>query len=408
MVIQRFRPYFSGQAVQLEELSAALARRGVDVTIVTAVRGSDAPPDESTRGYRVRRLRSDLLGGPLARWGYGPTFAVRAGLDLRSRRGEIDLVHVHGVNDALYTSWALARSASLPIVLELTLTGADDPRAVRESKARFAARRLAVYGAMDGYVAISPQLESALRSGCEPRVPVTTISQGVDPERFAPPSSPAEGRVRAGVAEAPVCVLLGTLVERKGIDLLLAAWTTIADRVPAARLLLVGKDRFPEDPAAERFLEQALAAVPAAARERIVRTGVRENPEQLLGAADVFLFPSRREGFGTAIIEAMACGVPCVVADLPGITDFVFGSPIGPGGLSTEVPADGVVVPQEDAGALASAAVALLADPRRARTIGAAARARVLDRFAIEAVAAQYLAFYRRVREAYGGGAARS
>ena len=113
---------------------------------------------------------------------------------------------------------------------------------------------------------------------------------------------------------------------------------------------------------------------------------MRDDAERFLQAADVFLFPSRREGFGTAIIEAMACGLPCVVAELPGITDFIFPKP--PDG------AGGVVVPQEDPAALADAALALLAVPERARALGAAARARAAERFGIDAVAEQYLSLY--------------
>ena len=77
-------------------------------------------------------------------------------------------------------------------------------------------------------------------------------------------------------------------------------------------------------------------------------------------AADVFVFPSRREGFGTVMVEAMACGLPCVVTELPGITDFIFGA-------SGE---RGVIVQQEDDRALAAAVVSVLADPARSARIG--------------------------------------
>ena len=82
----------------------------------------------------------------------------------------------------------------------------------------------------------------------------------------------------------------------------------------------------------------------------------------------------------------MACGLPCVVTELPGITDFIFSE-------STEA-AGGIVVRQEDPVALADAALELLADPERARALGAAARARAAERFAIDAVADQYLSLY--------------
>lgn len=388
MVIQRFRPYFSGQGVQLEELSRALARRGVEVTVLTAIRGADAPLFEAGDGYGVRRLRCDRVGGAAVGGRLrSPTFALRAAIDLWSRRREIDLVHVHGVNDALYTAWAFGRALGVPVLLELTLTGADDPAAVRGARSRLAALRTAIYRRLDGYAAISPQLAEAARAGGVPPERLRTIPQGVDLERHRPSADRAALRRALGFAEnGPLLVFLGSLVERKGIDVLLAAFARIHAREPAARLVLVGRDRFADDPAAEAFVRRALGALPATASASVARVGVRDDAERFLQAADLFLFPSRREGFGTAIVEAMACGLPCVVAELPGITDFIFSTPAGG--------AEGIVVPQEDPAALANAALDLLTAPERSRALGGAARARVAERFGIDAVAEQYLSLY--------------
>jgi glycosyltransferase involved in cell wall biosynthesis len=388
MVIQRFRPYFSGQGVQLEELSRALSRRGVDVTVLTAIRDRDAPPEEATHGYRVRRLRCDLVDiAALRRRLWSPTFALRAAIDLWSRRRGIDLVHVHGVNDALYASWAFARARRLPVVFELTLMGADDPATVRNSRNHFSALRGALYRRMDGYVAISPQLADAARAGGVPPERLRTIPQGVDLERYRPVADRAALRRALGLeGDGPLVAFLGSLVERKGIDVLLAAWARIYRRQPTARLVLVGRDRFDDDATARDFLRRALDALPGAAGRSVTRAGVRDDAERFLQAADVFLFPSRREGFGTAIIEAMACGLPCIVSELPGITGFIFSESPEAGG--------GVVVRQEDPAALADAALAVLADPERARVLGAAGRARAAERFAIDAVADQYLSLY--------------
>jgi len=389
MIIQRFRPYFSGHGVQLEALSRALARRGVDVTIVTAVRGGDAPREEQGDGFRVRRLACDVVGGPSHR-SWSPTFAARAALDLWSRRREVDLVHVHGVIDALYTAWAFARLRRLPMVFELTLTGADDPDALRESRNHFTSLRYAIYRRMDSYVAISPQLADAARAGGVPAERLQTIPQGVDLERHHPLADRRARRDELGLPiDAPVLAFVGSLVERKGIDLLLAAWARIHARRPLAKLLLVGRDRFEDHAAAEAFLARALGALPASAGQAVVRFGVRDDAERFLQSSDLFVFPSRREGFGAAIIEAMACGLPCIVADLPGITDFIFPTPSEASG--------GIVVPQENAGALADAVLGLLAEPGRARALGRAARARAEAYFGIDAVAEQYLSVYERL-----------
>jgi glycosyltransferase involved in cell wall biosynthesis len=392
MVIQRFRPYFSGQGVQLEALARSLARSGVDVSILTAVRGDEAPYEEAIDGYRIRRLRCDVVGAAQSR-AWSPTFAVRAGAALWQRRRDIDLVHVHGVNDALYTAWAFGRFWRIPVLFELTLTGADDPDSVRRSKNRFSAIRYAIYRRMAGYVAISPQLADAARTAGIGDDRLWTIPQGVDLERFRPAPDRAAARRALGTAgDGPLAVFVGSLIERKGIDLLLAAWETVHRRMPQAALALVGKDQFGGDSDAERFLARSLGKLSPAAAGAVVRAGLRDDAERFLQAADVFVFPSRREGFGSAIVEAMACGLPCVVADLAGITDYIFPAPSEASG--------GVVVPQQDPEAVARAVTALLEDPDRASKLGDRARARAAACFGIDRVAQQYLSAYAAVVDA--------
>ena len=86
----------------------------------------------------------------------------------------------------------------------------------------------------------------------------------------------------------------------------------------------------------------------------------REDLKTYLCAADVYTLPSRHEGFAIAPLEAMACGLPVVAADTSGVADLV------PDGEAS----GGVVVPREDATALASALGRLLDDPARAGSSG--------------------------------------
>jgi glycosyltransferase involved in cell wall biosynthesis len=409
MVIQRFRPSFSGQGVQVEELARALVRRGVEVTVLAAMRRGEAAPEERSDGVTIRRLRCDLLGSRDSRLGrrlWSPTFALRTFLHLlRDRRG-VDFVHVHGANDALYAAWLFGRLLRVPVLFELTLVGADDPETIRNSKNWFAAARYAVYRRFPGYVAISPALAETYRNAGLPGCRLRMIPQGVDLGKYRPADDRPSLRRDLGVSERdPLFVFLGSLVARKGIDVLLGAWERIHRGSPSAQLLLVGVDRFPGDREAERFLRECLTALSPSALTRVRRLGVRDDAERFLQIADVFLFPSRREGFGTAIIEAMASGVPCVVAALPGITDYIFAAAVErPSAARGAVP-DGLVVPQEDPGALAEAALELLSGPERAAAIGAAGRARVREQFDIERIAEQYLSWYAALLRGSGSGA---
>jgi glycosyltransferase involved in cell wall biosynthesis len=96
---------------------------------------------------------------------------------------------------------------------------------------------------------------------------------------------------------------------------------------------------------------------------------------QYLSAADVYAFPSRYEGFPVAPLEALACGLPVVASDVEGIAEMFDGGE----------KSGGVVIPREDANALASVLGALLDDDLRRRELSRRARRTAELRFSLEA-----------------------
>ena len=125
--------------------------------------------------------------------------------------------------------------------------------------------------------------------------------------------------------------------------------------------------------------------LPENAASKIHQVGVRDDINRILQAADIFLFPSRREGFGTVIVEAMATGLPCIVSEQPGITDFIFGTG-NPAGIS---------VPQENSSILAEQAINLLANKSQMHELGKQSRKRALALFDINDIVLRYVEFYR-------------
>ena len=386
MVIQRFRPHFSGQGEQMELLCRCLAARGARSTVITSAY-DDPSSEETLNGYEVVRLGSDmpqLLATTLGHRVRNRMFAFRV-LAYLLRHDRFDLVHVHASTDALYTSWLWCRIRRRPILFEMTLIGADDARTVMARNGRLDPFRQALFRRCDGYVAISPALEQRYHGAGLPAGNVRLLPQGVDVGEFKPMAGPKEIRREWGVlASSPVLMFIGSLIHRKGIDVLLRAWAEIHAARPDAHLVLVGKHRFRGDPESERFLASEVARLPRSAAAHLHQLGVRRDVSRLLRAADLFVFPSRREGFGTVMIEAMACGLPCVVAALPGITNFVLG----------DDGSAGIIVPQADPGALVTAVDAILARPDRASEMGRRARERAVGHFDIERITDRYTEYY--------------
>ncbi len=407
MVIQRFRPQFTGQGVQLEQLCRALARRGHRPLIITASRGN-AQRLERTLGVEIRRVGCAfglLSRSPLGNRVWKPLFALGCALTLWRQRRSLDVIHVHALTDALYSSRAVGRLLGIPVIFEMTLVGDDDPASVEQRARLFARWRYRVYRGCNASVAMSRALAEAYRAAGLPAERLRLIPQGVDTHRFRPAGSAAERRDARRQLEVPdggpLVAFVGTLGRRKGIDLLLEAWEKIHARVPQARLLLVGPDDSPAARTEQGFTDrlEALRQRSPNAAARIQTTGVRADPELCLRAADLFVFPSRREGFGSVIIEAMATGLACVVADLPGITDWILERPANVEVATDQATPDGVVVPQNDASALARAATRLLTDEALRTAIGTAARSRALDRFGLDRVAGEYVSLYAHLVE---------
>jgi len=165
-------------------------------------------------------------------------------------------------------------------------------------------------------------------------------------------------------------------IRRKGLDILLDAWQEVTERHPARDLLLLlvgtGQD------AAElhrQIWSRGLDSIRW--RDDYISDRAELLPYQ--AAADIFVLPSRHEGFPVAPIEAMALGLPVVAADAPWVTD-IFADGLEASG--------GIVVPREDPSTLASALNRLIVDAELRQELGARARHRVEANYAVEAVGA--------------------
>ncbi len=207
-------------------------------------------------------------------------------------------------------------------------------------------------------------------------------AHGFDPERLhvvplgveeivAPtPEEVARVLGRHGLRR-PFVLFVGTSEPRKGLDVLLSAWSRLGS--PGADLVLVG-------PAGWGELDGLLAA----SGPEVHRLGFvpREELRVLLGAAAATCLPSRAEGFGLPVLEAMAAGSPVITTSGTAMEEVAGGA--------------AVLVPAGDVDALAEALEALLADPGDADRRRALGRERAAG-FGWDATAAAVGAVYRRV-----------
>jgi starch synthase len=210
------------------------------------------------------------------------------------------------------------------------------------------------------------------RYGLPPEA-ITVVANPIDAEEWRPQDR-AAARAEMGLPEdASVACWHGRIdIRRKGLDILVEAWGRVCEERPGAdlRLLLCGGGAGNEK---LRYLmeEAGLRGVHWHDEYTTDRGIVRRQ----LAASDLFVFPSRHEGFAVAPMEAMACGRAVVACDAPGCSDLLRGGER----------AGGIVV-GKNAKKLAGAMGRLVDDRERARRLGEAARKRIEERYSPEAI----------------------
>jgi glycosyltransferase involved in cell wall biosynthesis len=213
-----------------------------------------------------------------------------------------------------------------------------------------------------------------------PRSKMHWISNGIDTERFRPdPAARQRSREALGfTAETPLLGFVGRFHEMKNLPLLLQAFALLQARLPAAHLLLCGVEA-PDLDAECRALAAALPH-PRQLHFRSFQT----DPEKLYPALDLFTLSSRTEACPMTILEAMACGVPCVTTQV--------------GDCAALIGSTGLTVPTDDPATLCQAWSQLLTEAEPARTQRRlAARASACSHFTIARTVAAYSQLYAQL-----------
>jgi glycosyltransferase involved in cell wall biosynthesis len=273
---------------------------------------------------------------------------------------------------------AAAAAGRLPLVV--SLHGSDVFIAERHALMRTAARQ--VFGRAVRITAPSDDLcDRAERLGAD-RARLQTIPYGVDSDRFAPDDAVRRAvRRELSLGDGPVVFTAGRLVRKKGFEFLVDAARHLSQTHPSVRILIAG----------EGDLRGELAArVAGAAPAHVTLLGNRSQSDiaRLVAAADVVVVPSVRDEAGNVdglpnfALEALASGTPVVATRAGGLPQAI------------EDGVNGLLVPERDDAALATAIGALLNRPDWGRTLGAHARSRVIREFGWAGVAERFEAAY--------------
>jgi len=377
-LVMSFFPQAKGACYAAVRLAGGLRCRGVSISFAT----NDLTgwrDGEAFDGFPVRTFFFKGSGmGKKAR-----AFFRFIG-DLRSGVIPAELVHIHGGGHMpLLAARLIQMLLPQKVIFKITLNGWDTPDGIRKLKWSGIVTR--AFMDMDAVVAMtSGQAKTCREQGYQGTLRV--IPNSVEIERFRPVSAEEKTRLREAL-QLTGCshwlLYAGVLDRRKGTDLLLEAYAALAQKHSRLGLMLVG-DFVQESLGIHELLQQVGIEKLDLPTERIRKIGRVDDVERYMQAADLFVFPSRQEGFGTVQIEAMACGLPCVVGRIPGVTEDIFPDS-----------SFGEVVETYEAEKFVEAIERLLKNPLRMEEISVAARKRAVDTFSVERISQQYHRLYR-------------
>ena len=144
-----------------------------------------------------------------------------------------------------------------------------------------------------------------------------------------------------------VFLFIGRLVGDKGVNELVAAFEQLANKIPNAKLLLVG----PQEPTLDPLKQVTIASIEK--NPKIVSTAYQQDVRPFLKMAQVFVFPSYREGFPNVVLQAGAMGIPCIVSDINGCNEII------------ENEVNGLIVPPKSIQPLSEKMYSLYKDPEK-------------------------------------------
>ncbi len=377
-ILTYYHPHWTGLTAHAQRVAEALAARGHAVTVLTIRHSRSLPRDERVNGVRVVRL---LQMGRFSRGAIAPAFPFAAARLI----AQSDVVQIHTpLPEALLVA-LLCRALNRPLVMthhgDVVMPAGTFNQAVQ----RVAYTLLRATGELaDAVTAYSRDyaLNSPLLR------PLADHLTCIDPPVEIPPPDPAAvaaWKAELGLADRRLIGFAGRWVEEKGFDFLLEAMPIVRREIPNAHLVYAGE----KNVFYENFYERCLPLIEAE-HDHLTFLGLIRDRRRLANfyaMCDLFALPSRTDQMGLVQVEALLCGTPLVVSDIPGARVVVQETGLGR------------LVPPGDPPALARAIVDMLRNPAPYQPTVEAVR-RVFD---TERTISQYEAVMARLVRERGG-----
>ena len=337
----------------VHEQAKYLAREGADVTVVT-LGGTNDPANEVKDGVRISRVRKRSF--PLGSVLFAASLLAR--LACLHRRKRFSLVHAHFVGSLTAMIGMTCRVLNIPLVLTVHGIGLLTKNPLGKALLRF-------YLSFPDRIVCVSKYVGALAGQHAKKDKIVVVLNGIDPEKLTPSIGARAFRQKMGMGKRAVLLSVAGLVQRKGIDVVLKALSSLKGKHSDFIYVIIG--RGPE----EANLKKLSASLGIGEKVRFIGFLPGNELANYYNSCDIFILMSRTlqeeegvEGFGIAYIEASYFGKPVIGGKSGGTADSIV---------------DGVTgfrIPPRDTAMLEQTLVRLLSDAALQKKMGEAGRKR--------------------------------
>ncbi len=381
VVIPRFLPIVGGSETQALNLCSQWYAMGNEVSVLTLEVNGESKKSiiNSVKVFRLRRFSNDAITG---------AFSFIPAIFTRRNTANIVIIFAAGWLGAMAAVGCLI--LSIPYIVRIATAGDFAgliPPEINYPRWKRITKRLLPLDLMRRFflscahslIAISAEINKEFVSnGVSPKK-IVALRNGVDVNKFRPITSEEKRRLRQKLGldhEKKYMLFAGRLVRRKGLDILLKAFSQIKDEFSDLHLIIAGESKGQLDGIESSIRDMCLELE---LNNRINFVGLIQEPEKYYQASDIFVFPSRKEGMPNAILEAMSCGMPVLASDIGGNVDII-----------THM-VNGFLFANEDVEMLANSIRALMQNDNLQAQLGNKARDYILQFHDIKNIAQRYL-----------------
>jgi L-malate glycosyltransferase len=382
-----YPPAYSGAAKRAQELAEYLSELH-DVSVIT----TQLPKKieyEKTRNVKIYKHQDFLVQKRLiGHVAFLINFFLCQQYIFRLRK-EFDVIMIYGGFGLKFIPMAklLGKTVVYRPTLHKNDGGGDDPSGLRKNGPIIGPLYRLLSSWANGYIAISTAIKNDFLAANYTR-PIKQIPNHVDLKTFHPVGEEQKQTLRKFFGlplDALIAVSAGAIEDRKGILELLDVWVEVVKEFPQAILLLVGPNSGRETPGS--YVNRVHEHIDALnLTSNVILTGEVPLINQYLQASDIFVFASKKEGFGTVLVEALAVGLPVIAFEIEEVTRDI---------LDDEV--TGFVIARNDVPGFVVRVKQMFNDKRKLEAIAEQAQKSATKRFSRSKILAEYEQFFNEL-----------